>query len=177
MGGIWSLLGPLGSFLELFFSCLYLEWSSKVVLEASGLDFGSILEGLGSILGGFWEGVGSDFGGFWVILACSGLFRAILGYWGGLGQFWEDFGWCCLLVRLLLLAIACFCLLLRAIACYCALLVALAGFSLLFLAITCFLLAFVCFCWLLYAAAQLEFKFKISCSFWLLLFAWACVAP
>ena len=46
LGGIWRLLGPLGSFLELFFACLYLEWSSKVVLEASGLDFGSILGGL-----------------------------------------------------------------------------------------------------------------------------------
>ena len=42
MGGVWRLLGPLGSSLELFFSCLYSQWSSKVVLEASGLDFGSI---------------------------------------------------------------------------------------------------------------------------------------
>ena len=64
LGGIWRLLGPLGSFLELFFSCLYLQWSSKVVLEASGLDFGSILEGLGRILGRFGEGLGRDFDAF-----------------------------------------------------------------------------------------------------------------
>ena len=57
-GGIWSLLGPLGPYLGLFFSCLYLEWSSKVLLEASGFDFGWILGGLGRILGGFGEGFG-----------------------------------------------------------------------------------------------------------------------
>ena len=61
LGGIWRLLGPLGSFLEFFFSCLYLQWSSKVVLEASGLDFGSILKGLGRIWGRFGEGFGRDF--------------------------------------------------------------------------------------------------------------------
>ena len=64
LGGIWRLLGPLGSFLEAFFSCWYLEWFSKVVLEASGLDFGSILQGLGWILGRFGEGFGQDFEGF-----------------------------------------------------------------------------------------------------------------
>ena len=64
LGGIWRLLGPLGSFLELFFSCLCLQWSSKVVLEASGLDFGSILKGLGRVLGGVGEGFGRDFDAF-----------------------------------------------------------------------------------------------------------------
>ena len=138
LGGIWRLLGPLGSFLELFFACLYLEWSSKVVLEASGMDFGSILEGLGGIFGRFWEGVGSDFGGFWVILACSGLFWGIGAVWDNLGRILA--GAACLL--------ACFCLLLRAIA---SLLVAWAGFSLLFLALAshCWLLlAGRTFCWL-----------------------------
>ena len=52
--GIWSLLGPLGLFWGLFFSCLYLEWSSKALLEASGSHFGSILRGLGGVWGGFW---------------------------------------------------------------------------------------------------------------------------
>ena len=55
LGGFWSLLGPLGLFWALFFSCLYLEWSLKVLLEASGLDFRSILKGLGRIFGGVWE--------------------------------------------------------------------------------------------------------------------------
>ena len=55
LGGFWSLLGPLGLFWALFFSCLYLEWSLKVLLEASGLDFKLILKGLGRILGGGWE--------------------------------------------------------------------------------------------------------------------------
>ena len=53
LGRFWSLLGPLGLFWKLFFSCLYLEWSLKVLLEASGLDFRSILKDLGRILGGF----------------------------------------------------------------------------------------------------------------------------
>ena len=55
LGGFWNLLGPLGLFWAPFFSCLYLEWSLKVLLEASGLDFRSILKGLGRILGGVWE--------------------------------------------------------------------------------------------------------------------------
>ena len=70
LGRIWSLLGPLGSFLELFFSCLCLEWSSKGLLEASGLHFGSNLGGFGRVLGGF----GEDFEGFWD------------GFWG---EFWR----------------------------------------------------------------------------------------
>ena len=45
-------MGPLGSYLEVFFSCLYLQWSSKVVLEASGLDFGSILNAFCEVWGG-----------------------------------------------------------------------------------------------------------------------------
>ena len=66
--GFWKGFGrdldPLGLFLGLLFSCLYLEWSSKVLLEASGLDLGSILKGLGGILGGFGMGFGESFGGF-----------------------------------------------------------------------------------------------------------------
>ena len=74
LGGIWRLLGPLGSSLELFFSCLYLQWSSKVVLEASGLDFGSILGCFGRILEGFGECSWRDVRGFWLIMGYSGLF-------------------------------------------------------------------------------------------------------
>ena len=55
LGGFWSLLGPLGLFWALFFSCLYLEWSLKVLLEASGLDFSWISKGLGRKLEGVWE--------------------------------------------------------------------------------------------------------------------------
>ena len=92
LGGICRLLGPLGSSLELFFSCLYLQWSSKVVLEASGLDFGSIVEGLGRILGRFGEvlgGILTHFREFWLFLGSSmvwGHFWAILGRFGLLLQ-------------------------------------------------------------------------------------------
>ena len=105
-GGIWRLLGPLGPFWCLFFSCLYLEWSSKVLLEASGLDFVSILKGLGWILGGFGVVLGMDFRGFWVILDCSDILR----YWGVLRRSWEGFGRRCLFFCLLLLAFALLCL-------------------------------------------------------------------
>ena len=67
MGGFGEGFGrgleALGAFwvvLEALFSFLYLEWFSKVLLEASGLDFGSILMGFGRILGRF----GQDFGKF-----------------------------------------------------------------------------------------------------------------
>ena len=63
LGGVWRFWGPLRTFFGVIFSCLYLGWSSKGLLEASGLDFGSILGGLewilggfGRVLGGFWEG-------------------------------------------------------------------------------------------------------------------------
>ena len=64
LGRSWALLGPLGLFWGFFFSCLYLEWSSKVLLEASVLHFVSILKGLGWILGGFGVVFGMDFRGF-----------------------------------------------------------------------------------------------------------------
>ena len=54
LGGVWRLWEPLRAFLGVIFSCFYLGWSSKGLLEASGLDFGSILGGLE----GFWEGLG-----------------------------------------------------------------------------------------------------------------------
>ena len=73
LGGVWSLWGPLESFFDVVFSCLYLGWSSKVVLEASGFDLVSILTGLERILGGFGEGFGRDVRGFWLILGYSGL--------------------------------------------------------------------------------------------------------
>ena len=59
-GKDWRLLGLLGLFFGFIFSCLYLDWSSKVPLEASGLDLGSILRGLGD----FGMGFGESFGGF-----------------------------------------------------------------------------------------------------------------
>ena len=69
LGGVWRLWGALGSFFGVVFSCLHLGWSSKGVLEASGLDFRSILMGLGRILGGFGMGFGSP----WLSLALLGL--------------------------------------------------------------------------------------------------------
>ena len=63
LGEVWRLWRPRGSFFGIVFSCLYLGWFWQVVLEASGLDFGSILGCFGRILGGFWEGLESVFGG------------------------------------------------------------------------------------------------------------------
>ena len=54
-GGVWSLLAPLGPLFGVIFWSLYPECFSKGLLEASGLNFGSILVGLGR----GWE----DFGG------------------------------------------------------------------------------------------------------------------
>ena len=85
LGGGWTFLAPLGPLLSVIFWCLYLEWSSKVLLEASGLDIGWILGGLGRILGGFGEGFGRAWEGFSSILGDSGLSWTILGYWGIFG--------------------------------------------------------------------------------------------
>ena len=95
LGGVWKLWGPLRQFVGVIFACLYLEWSSKGLLEASGLDFGWISMGLGGILGGFWEG-------FLRILGDSVLFWATL---------WVFPCFC-----LLLLAFASFCCAFRSIA-------------------------------------------------------------
>ena len=90
----------------------------KVLLEASGLDAGSILRGLGRILGGGWESWGKDLealGTLWAVL--RGLFfmlvfgvvfkSALGGLWARLwanfrgagtnfgrvwGRFWEGLG-------------------------------------------------------------------------------------
>ena len=135
LGGIWSLVGLLGSFLELFFSCLYLEWSSKVVLEASGLDFGSILQGLGRILGGFGMGFRRDFEGFGMILADSGLFWL---FWA-IGAFLDDLG---RLLHCFFLFVSCFFLLALAFSCFS---LACSCFVLLSLACSCFLLLSLAF--------------------------------
>ena len=58
----------MGEFIPHFLiSRFYLECFPKELLEAPGLDFGSILKGLGWVWGGFWEGFGrvlGEFGGF-----------------------------------------------------------------------------------------------------------------
>ena len=58
LGGVWRLLAPLGPLFGVIFWGLYSERSPKVLLEASGFHFGSILKGLGGVWGGFWEGFG-----------------------------------------------------------------------------------------------------------------------
>ena len=88
LGGIWSLLGSLGPFLALTFSCLFLEWSSKVLLEASGLDSGAIVKVFGRLLGMFWE----EIGGLWLILGCSGLLWLALACFGLLWLALAGFG-------------------------------------------------------------------------------------
>ena len=65
---------PLGPFFGVIFACLYLGWFSNCLLEASGLDFDSILADLEGILGGFGEGFGRDLTDFCCILGYSGLF-------------------------------------------------------------------------------------------------------
>ena len=60
LGGVWQHWRALRPFFGVIFSCLYLGWSSKGLLEASGLDFNWILGGLEGILGGFGEGFGRD---------------------------------------------------------------------------------------------------------------------
>ena len=61
LGVVWSLWGPFESFSNVVCSCLYLGWSSKVVLEASGFDFVSILRGLERILNGLERVLGGMF--------------------------------------------------------------------------------------------------------------------
>ena len=85
-----------------------------MLLEASGLDFVSILKGLGWILGGFGVVLGMDFRGFWVILDCSDILR----YWGVLRRSWEGFGRRCQFFCLLLLALPCFALLFLSLCCF-----------------------------------------------------------
>ena len=61
LGGVWRLLAPLGSLLGILFWCFYLQCSPKGLLEAPGIDFGSILKGLARVLGWVWEGFGDFF--------------------------------------------------------------------------------------------------------------------
>ena len=91
-----------------------------MLLEASGLDFGSILKGVGRILGGFWVVFGMDFRGYWVILDCSELFCVIWAFYDDLARVWQA-------LPVFLLAFAGFCL---ALACFSFLCVALPCFAL-----------------------------------------------
>ena len=89
LGGVWQHWRALRPFLGVIFSCLYLGWSSKGLLEASGLDFDRILGGLEGILGGFGEGFGRDFAGFCLLLRFP--FHCYSGLWGGLGTLFRTF--------------------------------------------------------------------------------------
>ena len=51
LGGVWRLLALLGSLFGILFWCFYLQCSPKGLLEAPGIDFGSILKGLARVLG------------------------------------------------------------------------------------------------------------------------------
>ena len=102
-GGFGKGLEALGAFwvvLEALFSCLYLEWSSKVFLETSWVDLGSIWEGFGNDLEALGAGLLGCFGIFFsclylewsskVLLEASGLdSRSIV---KGLGRILRGFG-------------------------------------------------------------------------------------
>ena len=92
LGEVWRLWRPRGSIFGIVFSCLYLGWTSKALLEGSGLDFASILGGLGGILGGIWPGFDSDFKGFWVILDFSCGLAGSMACFCLLGPAWACFG-------------------------------------------------------------------------------------
>ena len=92
LGEVWRLWRPRGSIFGIVFSCLYLGWTSKALLEGSGLDFASILGGLGGILGGIWPGFDSDFKGFWVILDFSCSLAGSMACFCLLGPAWACFG-------------------------------------------------------------------------------------
>ena len=85
LGGGWRLLEPLRPFFDVIFVWLHLGWFSNCLLEASGLDFDSILADLEGILGGFGGGFGRDLTGFCLILGYSGLFWII-------GKLLDDLG-------------------------------------------------------------------------------------
>ena len=86
----WAVLEPL-------FSMLAFGVVFKVLLEASGLDAGSILKGFGKDFGRVLGGLGRDFRAFWAILVYYRLFSMS-------GLFWADFrkicagAPCCLLL-------------------------------------------------------------------------------
>ena len=84
LGEVWRLWRPSWAVLESLFSMLAFGVVFKVLLEASGLDAGSILRGLGRILGGFWEGLRG-------IFERSGRFWSIIDYSQWLGCFWLIF--------------------------------------------------------------------------------------
>ena len=91
LGGIGSLLGSLGPFFALTFACLFLEWSSKVLWEASGLNFEAILDVFGRLLDEFWEEIWkivADPWVFWLASACFGLLWLALACFGWLWLDW-----------------------------------------------------------------------------------------
>ena len=86
LGGVWSLSSVSWGTFGPIFGCLYFECSPKGVLEAPGLDFGSILKGLGGVWGGFWEG----FGRVWGVKNCSFRGPRFLISRSGCWCFWRD---------------------------------------------------------------------------------------
>ena len=86
--GVWRVLASLGSLFGVFFWWLYWECSPKGVLEAPGLDFGSIFMGLGGVWGRFWEG----FGKVWKVQNCSFLGPRFLISCSGCWCFWRGLG-------------------------------------------------------------------------------------
>ena len=74
LGEVWRLWRLSWAVLEPLFSMLAFGVVFKVLLEASGLDAGSILKGFGRILGRFWEVMGGIFersGRLWSIIDYS----------------------------------------------------------------------------------------------------------
>ena len=72
LGGVWSFRGPLRPFLGVVFSFLYLGWSSKGLLEASGALLEALRRACGAFLEASWSFVGD-------LLEASGVLQEAVG--------------------------------------------------------------------------------------------------